>query len=415
MSVFGFLKRFAAGRTGNTAMLFALALTPVVIGVGAAVDYGRAATVRNHMQQIADAAALEGMISYQRPDSERLERIGGVVSGHWTEIETRQPAPAWTAELSQDATRVSLRSAVPTTLMGIAGISEIDVAATALARAFPESLQMPLCILTLNLRDKDSLRNSGSGSITAPDCRVHVNSNNREAVNFSGGAFLRSGDNCIVGGVKRGSDISPAPSPDCAPVDDPFLNSWRPGPGVCDHDRLSISQNGTVHLQPGRYCHGLTINQNNSGRVVFAPGIYVIEGKFSYTGSGRMEGEGVSFYLDGRDAGLDWTGSGNYRFSAPLSGQSAGMLVSLNPAANRPLAQSTITGSGESAFLGTIYLPNQQLLIRGFESIDMAYGYALVVDTLRFSGRSSLAMAPSPVPVPRGLGPSARQRIVLAE
>ena len=43
---------------GNTAVLFALALIPMMGFVGAAVDYSRATNFRAKMNQAADAAAL---------------------------------------------------------------------------------------------------------------------------------------------------------------------------------------------------------------------------------------------------------------------------------------------------------------------------------------------------------------------
>ncbi|HMK42069.1 MAG TPA: pilus assembly protein TadG-related protein, partial [Methyloceanibacter sp.] len=52
------LRSFARDKAGNVAILFGLALIPIVIGVGAAIDYGRALVVRDRMADAADAAAL---------------------------------------------------------------------------------------------------------------------------------------------------------------------------------------------------------------------------------------------------------------------------------------------------------------------------------------------------------------------
>ena len=41
---------------GNVAILFGVALIPVLVGVGVAVDYGRALMVRERMQGALDAA-----------------------------------------------------------------------------------------------------------------------------------------------------------------------------------------------------------------------------------------------------------------------------------------------------------------------------------------------------------------------
>ena len=52
------LVSFARDARGNVALLFGLSLIPLLIGVGVAVDYGRALIVHERMQEAADAAGL---------------------------------------------------------------------------------------------------------------------------------------------------------------------------------------------------------------------------------------------------------------------------------------------------------------------------------------------------------------------
>src|SRR3972149_3290229 len=52
------LRSFAHDAKGNVAILFGVTLIPILLGVGAAVDYGRALVVRERMSDAADAAAL---------------------------------------------------------------------------------------------------------------------------------------------------------------------------------------------------------------------------------------------------------------------------------------------------------------------------------------------------------------------
>jgi len=54
----GAVRAFGRSKSGNVAMLFGLAAIPLMVGVGAAVDYGRALLVRERMGNAADAAAL---------------------------------------------------------------------------------------------------------------------------------------------------------------------------------------------------------------------------------------------------------------------------------------------------------------------------------------------------------------------
>jgi Flp pilus assembly protein TadG len=49
------LARFAAAEQGNIAVIFAIALLPVLAFVGAAVDYSRAVQTRSAMQAARDS------------------------------------------------------------------------------------------------------------------------------------------------------------------------------------------------------------------------------------------------------------------------------------------------------------------------------------------------------------------------
>lgn len=58
--------RFRRDSRGNIAIIFALALLPVLLAIGCAVDYGRAAQIRSKMQSAADAASV-GSVSKASP------------------------------------------------------------------------------------------------------------------------------------------------------------------------------------------------------------------------------------------------------------------------------------------------------------------------------------------------------------
>jgi Flp pilus assembly protein TadG len=64
------LKRFMRDSKGSVAMLFGLSLLPMMAGVGAAIDYGRASNSRQAIQAAADAAALAGAKARSVSDDE---------------------------------------------------------------------------------------------------------------------------------------------------------------------------------------------------------------------------------------------------------------------------------------------------------------------------------------------------------
>ena len=57
------------------------------------------------------------------------------------------------------------------------------------------------------------------------------------------------------------------------------------------------------------------------------PGHYVVQdGPFNVGGGANIDGQGVSFFLTGNDAVIDVAGGGDLDFSAPTTGDMAGML-----------------------------------------------------------------------------------------
>ena len=58
------LRAMAADRRGSLLVWFAIALVPMLIAVGAGLDYGRAVNLRTRMQNATDAAALAGAVLY---------------------------------------------------------------------------------------------------------------------------------------------------------------------------------------------------------------------------------------------------------------------------------------------------------------------------------------------------------------
>ncbi len=56
------VERFARNRGGNVALMFAIAIVPLLIAMGAAIDYALAAKMRTKMEAAADAASLSAIV-----------------------------------------------------------------------------------------------------------------------------------------------------------------------------------------------------------------------------------------------------------------------------------------------------------------------------------------------------------------
>ena len=58
-NLFSLIGRFRKDRRGNIAVVFAIALLPILSAIGCAVDYSLATRMRAKLQAAADAASVE--------------------------------------------------------------------------------------------------------------------------------------------------------------------------------------------------------------------------------------------------------------------------------------------------------------------------------------------------------------------
>lgn len=112
---------------GNVAVLFAVALLPILLGVGAAIDYGRAHETRNRLQAALDATALMlahdlGTLS-EAQIKDRAAQVFAVNFAPHPGVVTQPLEIAMTG----DNIRLAAKATLDTALMGLAGINTLDV------------------------------------------------------------------------------------------------------------------------------------------------------------------------------------------------------------------------------------------------------------------------------------------------
>jgi Flp pilus assembly protein TadG len=133
---------FGRDRRGNIAVIFALALLPVMTSVGCAVDYSRAAQIRSKLQAAADAAsvgaiarkapafiaagsmAADGPISVGVTDATNIFN-GNVANQTGFTLTNVKPTVARNAGIV--TSKVEFTATVPTTFMGIIGTNTLTV------------------------------------------------------------------------------------------------------------------------------------------------------------------------------------------------------------------------------------------------------------------------------------------------
>ena len=121
------LRRFKRDARGNVAIIFGVALVPLLLAAGAAVDIARAYVVQTKMQASLDAAALAAAAVTNTNDDDRLEAAKLAFQANY-------PAPRLGENLAQPKFEIedgvvvaSVAGSLDTTLMAVAGIKKMDI------------------------------------------------------------------------------------------------------------------------------------------------------------------------------------------------------------------------------------------------------------------------------------------------
>jgi Flp pilus assembly protein TadG len=140
-------------------MLFGLALIPILLGVGVAVDYGRALIVRERMADAADAAALAigSWTGLTEPELKTKAQQFFDANYPPTQIGT---VGTLNVNFVGDDIMVDVSGVVPTTFMKLANIDTMDVGASTVVRKKERNIEVVLVL------DITGSMNSG-GKLTA--------------------------------------------------------------------------------------------------------------------------------------------------------------------------------------------------------------------------------------------------------
>ncbi|GHA98620.1 hypothetical protein GCM10009069_21930 [Algimonas arctica] len=395
------LRKFLQNCDGNVALIVSIAAIPILIGIGAAIDFAQLTSHKSNLQDALDGAVLTAAAIDNKTEDERA-LMGNLFLTQNTKKLCVDEADFF---FEGDMVTANASCTIDNALLGRSDLTKNTISVSAMAQRSSSSGGNAMCVIALDLFEKKTLLASGGTTLNANQCSVQVNSGNTKAVVLSGGSTLNSSENCIVGGVEQGlSNMSPQPTVDCEPIDDPFASATKPVVGACNH--VDFNENSDTTLYPGVYCGGMRVSNNT---FTFMPGLYIIKnGTFESTGGATLQGDGVTFFLTGtaEEAGIVWSGGGAYDFSASKNGPLAGFVVYLDPNALKD-DKSVISGGGDVRYEGAFYFPKQTLLISGGGSVATPSPFtAYVANVIKYTGGSSLNIRIDPdatsVPIPQG-------------
>jgi len=122
------LQEFAQEARGNVALLFGIALIPVLLGVGVAVDYGRALIVRERLQEAIDSAGLAAGSWVGLSPSELQVKVRQYFDANYPP-ETIGTVSTLNVSSTGNEISITAHANVPTTFMQLANFDSIDVTA----------------------------------------------------------------------------------------------------------------------------------------------------------------------------------------------------------------------------------------------------------------------------------------------
>lgn len=124
------LSAFKREKRGNVAIIFGLAVIPLMLGAGMAVDYARAVTAKNSMQSASDAAALAAAAMSGASDADRIAMAKSVFSANFQPTKSVTPGQLQVSFIN-GGIRVTQNATVDTVLMKLAGIQDIPLTTNA--------------------------------------------------------------------------------------------------------------------------------------------------------------------------------------------------------------------------------------------------------------------------------------------
>ena len=405
-----FFSRFSGDERGAIAIWAAIGM-PMIMGVGAlAFDMNNMYVTKAELRYTADAAAIaaakalpdpaaalaaaQSYASLNMPSSEHgtVVDTGDVETGNWDQA-SRVFTPAGNPV---NAVRVSARrdqqngNPISTSIAAALGVTSVNISTSTIAAFQPPGNG---CIVALNMTANAAFHLHGTAEVRTSDCDIQVNSSHStQAILASGQTLVQieatTGEIRVKGGVTENGPalFDPTPTEGEPQIADPFAGIAFPTVGACTY--TNNSSTGNVTLTPGVYCGGMSITGN--GTATFTAGDYIIkDGPFSVAGTMAVTSGagGVTFFLTGATANLNFGGTANIGLAAPTAGDHASFVFfgdKAAPATNAHVMRGTVLGG----YNGKIYLPGAKVDMGGTAngSLGASDCTIIVADTFEFGG-----------------------------
>jgi Flp pilus assembly protein TadG len=448
------LKRLRSDERGVTAVMFALAVIPMMMAVGAAVDYTRAAQTQGVLQNRIDSVVLASVGKAGDKELEAQNILASYAAPPATTIDSA------TFTLNGDQLTGTLTASVKTNVMSIVNISAVPVTVTSTAKLDTKTTTTtttktetvteaktvpgsPVCILVKNPTAERALTINSGVIINAPTCELHIRSvptNGGSPATMDNAGGVKMKQLCFEAKTVRTNSTPANTQTNCSAIDDPFAGKL---PTVTVANNNCSSSNGhtyeassgrNVTLTSGNYCNinfnsgidtitlsgnykGLNISGNNTKTTVlnlnpgvyesvnfnsgiktvnFAPGLYIWKSATNLNSGINLVGTGVTFYYPDAQSYIQINSGVGTNLKAPTSGTYSGILF-FEPL---DLAGSSfaINGDVNQHLEGLIYWPSRSVTFNSKSNVT-ANQISVVVDKLTLNSGVEWRIEPSTLPM----------------
>lgn len=108
---------------GNTSVMFALAVVPLLLAAGSAIDYLRYSDARTDIQSALDGAALAAALPADMTDTQRVAVAKDYFKSNMRDLPDGMPEID--VAIAEDTVTATVDTTIPTTLMAIGGIDKM--------------------------------------------------------------------------------------------------------------------------------------------------------------------------------------------------------------------------------------------------------------------------------------------------
>ncbi|MES2222293.1 MAG: pilus assembly protein TadG-related protein [Acidobacteriota bacterium] len=373
--------------SGQAMILTLLCMTCLLGFVGFAADIGTLLRAKRNLQIAADSAAIAGAaeLNYGNMTAAAQAAAGqnGVTIGTNGGAVVVNTPPTYGAYAGLPGyVEAIVTQTQPTFFMRIFNFTSQNVTARAVAWNGGSSNG---CVYVCDKQAAGAMTLQGSFDVTAPKCGIIVDSNNADALQFTGGGgTLTAGSVGVVGGDGgQTGDSTPAPVTNIAPVSCPLAGLAFPDPTTMTCT-VPTGGNLTGPLTAGCYSAPAgkkgALGTLNISNATLGAGTYVLEGNVNLSGNITSGSGGTT--LDIYNGALtEGTAATNLNLVAPAPGTGAyGGIAIMQP----PTNTNTLTfefGNSTGTIDGILYAPTAQLFLHDSGG-DKSGGITLITDLI---------------------------------